>query len=160
MEDDGRSFIVSAHQREDLIAITFRLHAQHYFPWGPNDLGWFADLLPDGLLGAAADLNNPDFDADIVVTLANPAHDGVPRCFVSGTHDAFPAYEVYVNGEEFYRWGEEAQMPSVSHNTSVQVRDPLPGRARAGCACAAARAAWWAPRARNGGRAAGARSRR
>jgi hypothetical protein len=128
LKDDGASLTAYAQQRKDLIAVGFKLRAQPYFPWSSGDLTWLNALIPGWLMAAVADLNNPDFNADITVTFGNLAHDGIPGYTVSGTHNAFPSYEVYVNGEEAYAWGTVEQFKSVSLSTKKDVFDPQPWR--------------------------------
>ncbi len=55
--------------------------------------------------GEDTDLANFDFDAEIRIKFMKQTPDGIPRFTVTGSHDLFPAYEVYVNGQEAYVWG-------------------------------------------------------
>ena len=48
-------------------------------------------------------------DALVKITITRKPN-GMLQYSVSGHHDKFPAYELYVNGEAAYQWGTEAQL--------------------------------------------------
>ena len=135
MEDAARGYEPEPIVRTDRYAVVFRMNDQPYFPW-EGSLPKFVEHIPiigglaDAVAEAVTSIANPNIDFNIMVSFANE-HDGVPRLLVSGTHNMFPAYEVYVNGEEVYRWGEVAQFvgePVLGLNREQVVIDPRPLR--------------------------------
>lgn len=135
MEDAARGYEPEPIVRTDRYAVVFRMNDQPYFPW-EGSLPKFVEHIPiigglaDAVAEAVTSIANPNIDFNIMVSFANE-HDGVPRLLVSGTHNMFPAYEVYVNGEEVYRWGEVAQFigePVLGLSREQVVIDPRPLR--------------------------------
>jgi hypothetical protein len=135
MEDAARRFEPEPIVRTDRYAVVFRMNDQPYFPW-EGSLPKFVEHIPiigglaDAVAEAVTSIANPNIDFNIMVSFVNE-HDGVPRLLVSGTHNMFPAYEVYVNGEEVYRWGAVAQFvgePVLGLNREQVVVDPRPLR--------------------------------
>jgi hypothetical protein len=110
MKPDDGTFDVSVVQESNRVVVQFRLSAQPYFPWDglPKELEIPVLTQLSSLL---AEFANPDFDADISVTIANMG-DGSPRYIVAGTHDRFPAYAVFINEERVYV-SDEAKLEQV-----------------------------------------------
>ena len=133
-EEPGR-FEPELLQRKDKIAVIFRFNEQPYFPWEGKPPGFLSKIpVVGGLLNSVTEaltmIANPNIDLAITVQFVNE-HDGIPRILVSGSHNGFPSYELYVNGEDVYHWGETAQLgsePLVGLNRSIEVVDPRPLR--------------------------------
>lgn len=115
MKHDDSKFFVEATSTRESYEVAFVLKAQPYFPWSKDDLPTgdlnaevFGITVRD-LVGVIADFAAFDIDALIKVTIIRKPN-GMLQYSVSGNHDMFPAYELYVNGESAYQWGTQAQL--------------------------------------------------
>ncbi len=115
MKHDESRFYVDADTNSERVEISFVLSAQPYFPWSKNDLPTGdLDVEVFGLsvrdvIGVIEDFAAADIDALVKITITRKPN-GMLQYSVSGHHDKFPAYELYVNGEAAYQWGTEAQL--------------------------------------------------
>jgi hypothetical protein len=67
---------------------------------------------------------SPDIDLELVVTISK-REDGVALFTVSGRHDGFPSYELYVNHADAYRFSAETSSPSsLLGSGDITVSDP------------------------------------
>jgi hypothetical protein len=100
MARDEGNFYVTVEPSQNVIVVRFFLRAQPYFPWEEVPQALEIPVFSN-IVAFLEDVANPDFDADITVTIVNMG-DGAPRYLVAGKHNRFPAYEIYVNGHEAY----------------------------------------------------------
>jgi hypothetical protein len=97
-----------AQQEGDGVLIRLIVSAQPYFPFTEETLRFVPDAEFYGvsLRAALGDLVHaalPDVDADIRITVRKRS-DGELEYEVSGEHDGFPAWELYVNGDAAYQF--------------------------------------------------------
>jgi len=116
MSSDSGVLDVDVDADQNRIVVTFTLNGQPYFPWDEVP-SWLGSENAQKVAAFMADFANPDFDARIIVTVMN-WKDGSPRYIVSGSHNKFPAYEVYVNGETAYR-SDETKLEQVLDVTAA-----------------------------------------
>lgn len=94
------------------LVVSLKIAARAYFPFAEE----FIALLPDveidlgigsfdakDALRAIIQAGLPDIDADLRIRLSK-REDGELQYQVSGAHDGFPAWELYVNGEVAYQF--------------------------------------------------------
>jgi hypothetical protein len=97
------------------VEVVFTLEAKPYFPWKVEDFSndqldvEVAGVTLRALLNTLMSMGARDLDAQVRVTITKRV-DGMLEYNVSGWHDQFPAYELYINGEPAYRYGSEAQL--------------------------------------------------
>jgi hypothetical protein len=116
MEHDPNKFKIDfTAEDEDRIVVRFLLEdLQPYFPWKEDPTDRWSKWIPIEIvkqLVASTDLRYRDIDAQISVTINN-WRNGSPMYQVSGKHNRFPAYEVYVNGEPAYQ-SPEAELEKI-----------------------------------------------
>jgi hypothetical protein len=112
---DRSAFRTYKSERKDIVGVNIIMKGQPYFPWASLDKDEQIPLLDkelqDTIFKFTSDMSHPDFTADIRLTfMRNILNDGVLRYSLSGSHSGFPAYELYVNGEESYRWGSGTEL--------------------------------------------------
>ena len=119
MRHDDSKFFVDMTPTRESVEVAFTLKAQPYFPWSKDDLPT-GDLNAElwgitvrDVIGVIADFAAADIDALIKITITRKPN-GMLQYSVSGNHDKFPAYELYVNGEAAYQWGSQAQLADDS----------------------------------------------
>ncbi|MGE3510189.1 MAG: hypothetical protein AB7N65_15055, partial [Vicinamibacterales bacterium] len=118
----------------DKHSITFNLAGHPYFPWKVLDytlpLPEFGKDFQNEFYEFLATVGNPDFNAEITVQISRQSAGGRPVYTVSGSHDKFPAYEVYVNGELAYKWGTVEQLtqsqPLIALNSTETIVETEP----------------------------------
>ncbi|TQS43724.1 hypothetical protein [Cryptosporangium phraense] len=100
---DPKDMVASAGYRNvsDRVEVTFQLVGTPYFPWKSADFMPNVGIGPLNLRDIVGGLINTqiaDVDAVVRVTITRGA-DGALQYAVSGTHDAFGGWELYVNGQ-------------------------------------------------------------
>ena len=113
LEATDRNFRISQERSEQNPVVRFEIEAAPYLPFTVESLAPIPDVtLSIGVASVSAKealvrlIQSKVFDIDtnIIVTFAKRT-DGELTVMVSGTHDAFPSYEVYVNDEvSIYRF--------------------------------------------------------
>lgn len=112
---DRNDFHVSLIPLGKAVEVAFQLRAKPYLPWTAADLpGLITKLSADGptvedLFNFVAGATFWDMDAQVRITFRKNAK-GALEYTVTGSHDLFPAFELYVNDEPAYQYGSEADL--------------------------------------------------
>lgn len=115
LEYDAKDFRVRVTPMGKSIEVAFLLRAKPHLPWTADELpGILTKLSADGpevkdVLSFLRDAAVWDIDATVRVTFRKNAK-GALEYTVTGTHDLFPAFELYVNDEPAYQYGSEADL--------------------------------------------------
>lgn len=123
------------------VVVRLKVSARQYFPFAEDVIALLPDLEIDlaiasfdvkDVLRAILHAGLPDMDADIRITISK-REDGELQYHISGTHDGFPAWELYVNGETAYTFDPRVNIaePDLAPELLVGPGDQRVARATA-----------------------------
>lgn len=114
---DNNEAIITFYQniQEKAVQVRFKLKSKPYIRSLPSIIGKLVTKIPivgDFTEDVLRNLLFFDIDAEFFVTFAR-REDGEISYMIKGTHDGFPAYELFVNGEEAYKFPKDNNWESI-----------------------------------------------
>lgn len=128
IKEDERQISAAVDSAGASVKTRLSIHANPFISGDARALDTVRNIPVIGatIAGAIASLLSlsPDIDLDLMVTISK-RNDGVAIFTVSGTHDGFPSYELYVNHVDAYRFSAETSDPTALFGSGdITVSDP------------------------------------
>lgn len=124
---------VDVEPQGDRTVVTIELDAQPQFPWGDAEIKEAPDIEVAGIsgqkaLGGLLAATVPNMNATVTIVFTRRPSKQI-QYQVSGLHDGFPAFELYVNGErawEFMPTGDAApeMLVGLADDSVIEPKEP------------------------------------